>query len=435
MLKENKNFNLAQAIAEANRCLLCHDAPCSAGCPAGTDPGKFIRKLHLRNITGAIRTIKENNILGGVCGALCPASRLCEKECCSTGIDRPIRIGKIQKALIDYAHDINFKTFQIPKQKPQKVAVLGAGPAGISCAAELAKDGFKVTIFEKMTEAGGVLRFGVPGHRLSRELLKKELDELATLGVEIKYETPIDKAENLLEKGYDAVFIAPGLWQAVKLNGKQYNSKNIISSISFLKDAKENKITDFIKDKKVAVIGGGSTAVDCAETALLLGAKDVYLIYRRSYPQMPATDEEKTSALSAGIHFMLLSRPLDYVFDPNGNFKGIKLIRTQLGGKDSSQRRKPIDIPASEWVFDADVVIEAIGQEAETESPKWYSSVKVDKNNLIVINPETGQTSVKNIFAGGDIARGPAFIADAVGDGKRAAKAIIEQLSYAEVLK
>lgn len=425
-------FDLNHAILEASRCLLCHDAPCSVACPAGTDPGKFIRKLYLKNITGAIRTIKENNVLGGVCGALCPAACLCEKKCSATGIDRPIKIGKIQQALIEHAHDTNFKVFKKSKQKPQKIAVIGSGPAGLSCAAALAKDGYKVTVFEKLPTPGGMLRYAIPAYRLSPELLEKELNDILEIGVEIKCSTPIDKAEDFIKKGYDAVFVATGLWESVKLKDSLQDKKQVLSSLAFLTSLRENKPEEtikFIKGKKVAVIGGGSTAIDCVESAIMLEAKDVYLIYRRSYNQMPATDEEKISALKAGAHFMLLTRPVDYVFDAGGKLKQVKLIRTQLGDVDLSGRRTPIDIPNSEFLFDADIVIEAIGQNAGKNSPDLYPSVKVDKNNLIIINEETGQTSVDNIFAGGDISRGPSLIVNAVKDGKLAAKTIAEQLS------
>lgn len=436
-----KKFELNQAISEANRCLLCYDAPCSAGCPAGTDPGLFIRKLRLRNITGAIRTIKKNNILGGVCGALCPASELCEKKCCATGIDRAIAIGKIQQALIEYSYKINFEVFEKPEQREQKekkmhkIAVIGSGPAGLSCAATLAQKGFKVTIFEKMPNPGGVLRYGVPSHRLPDDLLEEEINDILKLGVEIKCSSPVNNdipphakacgiladnykkgAEEFLAKGYSAVFIATGLWQPVSLKEGSSGAKGIFSSIDFLRSIKENKVKEIlnlIKDKTIAVIGGGSAAIDCAESAMKLGAKDVYIIYRRSFNEMPATVEEKISALKAGIHYIILSKPIDYVFSPGGSLKHIKLARTKLGSVDSSGRRKPVDVLDSEWLFEADAVIEAIGQ---------------TENNFIITNNKTGETSVKNIFAGGDIVRGPALVVEAVNDGKVAAKEIMARL-------
>jgi glutamate synthase (NADPH) small chain len=428
-----KGFDLGQAINEANRCLLCYDAPCSKGCPAGTDPGTFIRKLRLRNITGALRTVKQNNILGGACGILCPTSELCEKECSATGIDRPIQIGKIQRFLVEHGYETGFDVFSKPEKKPQKIAIVGSGPAGISCAAELAKQGFGVTIFEQFPEPGGVLRYGVPAHRFPRDLLNREIGDLKELGIEIRCSSPIKgrgEVQNLLEEGYSAVFIAPGLWDAVRLKEGIKPVGGVFSSVDFLKALSE-KIADLAKHisgKRVAVIGGGSVAIDCAESALRLQARDVYLIYRRSYNEMPSQDDEKTSALKEGVHFLILTRPVDYVADESGALKQIKLIRTELREPDNSGRRRPVDVPGSEWLMDIDAVIEAIGQKAEADSPSWYPSVKLNEGNLIAIDRETGETSVRSVFAGGDIIRGPALIVEAVWDGKVAARTILERL-------
>ncbi len=452
-----KGFDLGQAMAEADRCLLCHDAPCSKGCPAGTDPGTFIRKLRLRNITGAIRTVKMNNILGGACGILCPTARLCEKECSATGIDRAIQIGKLQRFLVEHGYRTGFKVFHKAEQKPQRIAVIGSGPAGLSCAAELAKEGHQVIVFERLPEPGGVLRYGVPSHRFPLELLNREIDDIRGLGVQFRCSTPVTEGvEKFLDEGYHAVFVAPGLWESVKLREDQPAIKGLLSSVDFLQALREKKadaraslikgsshaIADvvciiekkgnvtasLINGKTVAVIGGGSVAIDCAESALRLGAKDVYLIYRRSFSQMPAEEDEKLSALQAGIHFLLLTRPVDYVADEGGALKQVKLLRTELGEPDRSGRRAPLDLPGSEWLMDVDTVIEAIGQKAAAASPSWYPSIKLKEGNLVVTDGETGETSAKSIFAGGDIVRGPALIVEAIQDGKKAARTIMERL-------
>jgi len=427
-------FDLGQAIAEADRCLLCYDAPCSDGCPAGTDPAKFIRKLRLRNITGAIRTIKENNILGGACGVLCPTAELCEKECCAAGLDRPIQIGKIQRFLVEYAKKIEFDPLEKAEPNGKKVAVIGSGPAGLSCAAELAKDGFGVTVFEERAEPGGVLRYGVPTYRLSKEFLDSEIDNLRKLGVAFKCESPIkDKAgaENFLKEGYGAVFIGTGLWCSIRLKETGGEIDGLFPATDFLAALREEKISEMgkhLEGKAVAVIGGGSVAIDCLESALKFGAKDAYLVYRRAYAQMPAEEDERLSAQQKGANFLLLNQPTDYVTDEKGKLKGLKIVRTKLGELDSSGRRAPVPISGSEWTLDVDTVVDAIGNQPEKGSSEWYPSVKVTTKDLISVNEETCETSVKGIFAGGDIVRGPALIVNAVADGKTAAKAIKEYL-------
>jgi NADPH-dependent glutamate synthase beta subunit-like oxidoreductase len=437
-----QGLDLVQAIAEADRCLLCHDAPCSEGCPADTKPAEFIRKLRFKNITGAIRTIKENNILGGACGVLCPTQRLCEQKCSAMfrstnrpeGADRPIQIGQIQRFLIEHSWERNFKVFKKPDPRSEKIAVVGSGPGGLSCAAELAKEGYRVTIFEEKPEPGGVLRYGVVSYRFDMNFLENELKDIRELGVTLQCDTPIagkEAAENLLKNGFDAVFLAPGLWAAATLKPEGGDIDGLFSSVDYLsalRDGRFEKLEKKIKGKTVAVIGGGSVAMDCIESAVRLEAKDVYLIYRRSYLQMPAEPDERIEAQEAGIHFLLLNQPVDYITDKQHRLKGLKLARTRLGEPDASGRRAPEKIEGSEWTLDVDVVIEAIGNLAPENSPEWYPNVAVDDKNLIKADPETGKTSVAGIFAGGDIVRGPALVVLAVQDGKLAARAIREYL-------
>jgi NADPH-dependent glutamate synthase beta subunit-like oxidoreductase len=438
----SKGFDLAQAIAEADRCLLCHDAPCSEGCPADTQPAEFIRKLRFKNVTGAIRTIKSNNILGGACGVLCPTPRLCEEKCSAMfksqnrpeGADRPIQIGKIQRFLVEHYWERGFKLFEKPEPRSEKIAVVGSGPGGLSCAAELAKDGYQVTVFEAKPEPGGVLRYGVVSYRFDLNFLKQEMADVEALGVKFQCNTPIDSkndAENLLKDGFDAVFLAPGLWDATTINSEGKDIKGLYSSVDYLaalRDGRFAEIENEVKGKTIAVIGGGSVAMDCIESAVRLGAKDVYLIYRRSYSQMPAEPDERIEAQEAGVHFLLLNQPLEYVTDEKNRLKGLKLVRTCLGEPDESGRRRPVEIRGAEWIMDADVVIEAIGNKAPDGSSEWYPNVKIDGKKLIKADPETGQTSVAGIFAGGDIVRGPALVVQAVQDGKVAARAIKEYL-------
>ncbi len=432
--KMQKGFDMGQAIAEADRCLLCHDAPCSKGCPAETDPASFIRKLRFRNVTGAIRTIKTNNILGGACGVLCPTAELCEKECSATGIGQPIAIGKIQRFLVEHAHETGFDVVEKANQRSEKVAVVGSGPAGLSCAAELAKEGFPVTIFEAREEPGGVLRYGVVSYRFDVDFLAAEMADIQKLGVEFKCGSPIDSqngAESLLEDGFQAVFVAPGLWGSVSLQ-EEKDIEGLYSSVAFLeglRDGRLDSIAQKFENKTVAVIGGGSVAMDCIGAAIRLGAKDVYLVYRRSYTQMPAEEDERIEALQEGIHFLLLNQPIDYVIGDDGCIKGLKLVRTALGDTDASGRRTPVNIEGSEWVLPADMVIEAIGNKADDQSPTWYPQVKLNEKKLIQVDLGTGKTSMEGIFAGGDIVRGPALVVNAVQDGKVAARAIKEYLT------
>jgi len=438
----SRGFDLAQAIVEADRCLLCHDAPCSEACPAETQPAEFIRKLRFKNVTGAIRTIKENNILGGACGVLCPTSRLCEEKCSAMfksqnrpeGADQPIRIGAIQRFLVEHSWERQFPVFNKPTARREKVAVVGSGPAGLSCAAELAKEGYQVTVLEAKPEPGGVLRYGVVSYRFDMNFLEHEMDDIKSLGVQFQCNAGIkgsEDAEKLLQTGYDAVFLAPGLWAAASIKASDRDIDGLFSSVDYLcalRDGRFDEVEKKIRGKTVAVIGGGSVAMDCIESAVRLGAKDVYLIYRRSYSQMPAEADERIEALECGVHFLLLNQPLDYLTDDQNRLTGLKLIRTRLGESDESGRRRPENVVGSEWIMPTDVVIEAIGNIAPEESPQWYPNVNINEKKLIEADPDTGKTSVDGIFAGGDIVRGPALVVQAVQDGKVAAKAIKDYL-------
>lgn len=427
-----EGFSLAQAIDEAGRCLLCHDAPCSKGCPANTDPGTFIRKLRFKNVTGAIRTIKENNVLGGACGVLCPTSRLCEKECSATGIGLPIRIGDIQRALVEHSWKIGFKPYAKPVARSEKVAIVGSGPAGLACAAELAKTGVRVTVFEQRAEPGGVIRYGVPGYRFDRDFLEREIEDLRFLGVEFACGKRIDGAKGakeLLAEGYRSVFLAPGLWKAVALpEGKGISG--VLDSASFLSMLRDGEVAELARrfeGKDVVVIGGGSVAIDCAESAKKLGARDVYLVYRRSFVEMPAEESECVVALREGIHFVMLNRPVGYSADQKGLLSGLKLRRCRLGAEDGSGRRSPEDIAGTDWILDAQIAVEAIG--SVPDGADWSAEVKTDGRGLILADAETGSTSAKAIFAGGDIVGGPGLVVEAVRDGKAAARSILEALA------
>lgn len=423
-------FTPDQAFAEAGRCLLCFDAPCNKGCPACTDPGTFIRKLRLRNIKGAIATVKNNNILGGVCGALCPVSGLCEKECAATPIDRPIQIGKIQRFLIEYSHKLKFAPLAKKNSNNKKIAIVGSGPSGLSCAAELAKEGFSVDIFEKKPKPGGMLRYLIPEHRLSVEFLDEELKDIYLLGVNIKCNSPVESEidlQQLLKNGYKAIYIATGTW-GIKNLGLESDYDGFYNAEYFLERCKSSNKSDMVKileDKTVCVIGGGDTAIDAAETASKLGANDVSIIYRRSFTQMPGDENGKIEALKSGINFIILTQPVKYLFE-GGRITGIEAVRNKLGSPDSSGRPRPVPIEGSGHIISTDIIIEAVGFEPDADSKMLFEKLKLSEKGLIVIGEKTGRTSKKNVYAGGDITRGPSLIPEAVADGKRAAKSILE---------
>jgi NADPH-dependent glutamate synthase beta subunit-like oxidoreductase len=429
-------FDYGRAYAEACRCLLCHDAPCSKACPASTDPALFLRKFRMRNVKGAIRTIKQNNILGGACGALCPTTRLCEQACCASGIDRPVRIGRVQQFLVEHAWQLNFQPLVRVEPTGGHVAVVGSGPAGLACAAELASHGCKVTVFEERARPGGVLAWGVPTWRLSAERLERELDDVRYLGVQLKCLSPVQgpgAAEGLLQQGFDAVFLAPGCWKPERLRKEEVSGvMSWTTLLTGMREGRQKELSHGLRGKAVAVLGGGSVAMDCVQVCHRLGASEVYLVYRRSYTQMPAEADEKLEALNAGTHFLLLNQPVGYERGSDAAVCGVKLVRTRLGEPDGSGRRSPIELAGSDWVLSVDAVVEALGSSPEDASPGWYPSVKVDGGRLVQIEPASGRTSHPAIYAGGDIASGPALIVTAVRDGKNAARAILRQLGKAD---
>ncbi len=422
-----KGFSFDQALAEASRCLLCHDPPCSADCPAGTDPGRFIRKLRFRNLKGAIAVIKQNNPLGGVCGVICPTRSLCEQGCLASGITSPIKIGRIQRFLVEYGWRVGFNPILPRPSNGKKVGIIGAGPSGLACAAELATEGYHVTVFEKLPRAGGMLQCVIPDHRLSRDFVDREISEIVELGVEIKLDTPIRTQADLdllLKDGYEALYLATGAWKCAGMNITRSGSEDIFDAISFLRLAKDesNKFAGLVKGRDIAVIGGGDSALDAAVTAMEHGAADVFLIYRRSYLDMPASDEAKELALSKGIHFMVMTQPVDYIIE-NGSVRGMRVVRCKPGEVDASGRRCPVLVDETEHSIEADLIVEALGLVPD-DSVTQYSSLEFDKLNRIVIRDEDGATTVKRIFAGGDAVRGASLVTRAVCDGKEAATAI-----------
>ncbi len=426
-----QGFTMDQAVAEAARCLLCHDAPCSTDCPAGTDPATFIRKLRFRNLKGAAALIKENNVLGGVSSVVCPTCSLCQAGCIAEGLDRPIRIGQIQRFLVEWAWEIGFQPLHAGEPTGKKIAVIGAGPAGLTCAAGLVQAGHAVTIFEAKAEPGGMLRYAIPEHRLSLEFVKREIREIIDLGVEIRCGAAVAGPEGLdalFTQGYSAVYVATGAGQGIALDASKRPADGLLDALHFLGLARDDRdaAAAMVNGKQVAVIGGGDTAMDAAVSAKLLGAADVYVLYRRSFTQMPAEARERDQALAAGVHLMLLTQPVDYLADGD-RLTGVKAVRTRLGEPDPSGRRRPVPIPDSEHVFIADLVIEAIGMKPRPDAGTM--GVATDARGCVVNTGPGGMTARDGVFAGGDAVRGPSLVAKAIGDGKAAAAAIIAYLA------
>jgi glutamate synthase (NADPH/NADH) small chain len=421
------SFSMDQALREAARCLLCHDAPCSAACPAYTEPDRFIRKLRFKNIKGAAALVNKNNLFGGVCGAICPTSRLCEEGCLASGIGSPIAIGKIQKFLVEYGWQVGLEPIRAKPSNGRRVAVVGAGPSGLTCAGELARAGYQVVVFERLSTPGGMLTHVIPEHRLSRELVAREIAEIVRLGVEIKCDCAIETRadiDGLLASGFEAVYLAHGAWKCGLYDAPKPASDDVCDALWFLKYAREQafEFTSFVRDQEILVIGGGDSALDAAVTALRYGARDAYVIYRRSYVEMPASRESKDEALSAGVHLLFLTEPVSYSFK-GGKLAGVRVVRCRLGEKDGPGRRDYLRIDGTEHTIPADLIVEAGGLLPE-HWPAGLSGIDVEVFRHIEVDPDSGQTSAAKIFAGGDATSGAQLVARAVGDGKRAARGI-----------
>ena len=403
-----KGFTHRTAIEEAARCLLCHDAPCSKSCPAKTDPAKFIRSIRFRNVKGAAETIRENNILGGTCARVCPYDRLCEEACSRCGIDKPIQIGLLQRYAIEQEEIFNMQTLEVSEQKKsQKIACVGSGPASLAVAAEMAKSGYEVTIFEREEKAGGMLTYGIAPSRLPQHVVEHDIKQVENLGVKFIFKKSPTKDE--LNK-FDAVFVGTGLWGSNMPNIEGISLKGVYSAVDFLKTAHIKKETLNI-GKKVVVIGGGDVAIDCAVSAKLLGAEDVKIVYRRTLEEAPGNINEFHYALSLGIGITTGMAPAKI----NG---GEKVESIEFEGLKSKEDKLKLSV---------DTVIFATGQTAE----KLDITAELDTNSKGLINVSESRTKGK-YFAAGDIVNGGKTVVEAVKEGKEAAKAIIKYLESAK---
>jgi len=410
-------FNHRTAIEEAARCLLCHDAPCSAGCPAETNPGDFIRAIRFRNPKGAAEIIRENNVFGGCCARVCPYDKLCEEACSRTGIDRPIEIGKLQRYAIEQEKAYGMKTLKSPRgRKKGNVACIGAGPSSLACAAELAKAGYAVTVFEREQKAGGVLTYGITPARLPQKVVDWDLKALKGLGIKFEFGKEIGKkktVDDLIKKdGFDAVFIGIGLWKSSAAGVPGEDLKNVLSAVDFLKKARTEGGFSAVKDKKVIVIGGGDVAMDCATTAKLSGAADVHIWYRRTIEDAPANIDEINYALSLGITITTNFAPKAFTGKSKVEFAEFKGFR-KLDDK-------------SEAKVACDFVILALGQQAEDVAAVCDGVPLANKGCIAA--KKGGKTTVPGVFAAGDIVNGGKTVVEAVKEGKEAAASILAYL-------
>ncbi|MCQ2422397.1 MAG: NADPH-dependent glutamate synthase [Lachnospiraceae bacterium] len=432
-------YNMEEAVAESQRCINCKNAQCVKGCPVAIDIPGFISKVKTGDIAGAYQVISESSALPAVCGRVCPQETQCEGKCLRGIKGDPVSIGKLERFVADWARENGIKPQCNTAKNGKKVAVIGSGPAGLTCAGDLARMGYDVTIFEALHEAGGVLVYGIPEFRLPKKaVVAKEIENVKALGVKIETNVIIGKSvtidELMEEEGFEAVFIGSGAGLPKFMGIPGENNNGVFSANEYLtrsnlmKAFDENSTTPIMRGKKVAVVGGGNVAMDAARTALRLGA-EVHIVYRRSEEELPARVEEVHHAKEEGIIFDLLTNPIEILADEKGWVNGMKCIRMQLGEPDDSGRRRPVEIEGSEFVMELDTVIMALGTSPNPLISSTTAGLEVNKHRCIVAEESDGKTSKAGVFAGGDAVTGAATVILAMGAGKAAAKGIDEYLS------
>ena len=433
-------FPKEAAMLEASRCLNCANKPCMQGCPVAIDIPGFLAKAAEGDFAGALSIIKETSLLPAVCGRVCPQEKQCQKFCTMGKLlkdsDKAVAIGRVERFCADYARENGLE--EKVERKPatgKRVAIIGSGPASITCAADCAKAGHDVTMFEAFHKCGGVLVYGIPEFRLPKAIVQHEIDGLKALGVKIENNFCIGRTRKLAalvkEDKFDAIFVGTGagLPKFMDIEGENLNgvfsANEYLTRANLMRAYMENKAdTPFWHGKRVAVLGGGNVAMDASRMALRLGAEKSYLIYRRSEAEIPARAEEINNAQEEGVEFLLLQNAKRIFGDDQGKVCGIECLKYELGEPDASGRRSPVEIPGSEFTIDVDTVVVAIGNESNPLIPATTEGLEVDKRGHIIVNPETNMTSIPGVFAGGDIVLGAATVILAMGEGRRAAAGI-----------
>ncbi|MBC8559404.1 NADPH-dependent glutamate synthase [Fumia xinanensis] len=426
-----------QAVDEANRCLNCKNKPCVGGCPVAIDIPAFIAKIKEQDFEGAYQIIHKSSSLPAVCGRVCPQETQCESKCVRGIKGEPVAIGRLERFVADWHMAHNKEEVKVPKQNGHRVAVIGAGPAGLTCAGDLAKRGYKVSVFEALHTAGGVLVYGIPQFRLPKEIVGKEIDNLKAMGVDIETNMVIGRIESideLFDQGFEAVFIGTGagLPRFMNIPGENlkgvYSANEFLTRVNLMKAYKEGSDTPIQHSRHVAVVGGGNVAMDAARCAMRLGAEKVSIVYRRSEKEMPARLEEVEHAKEEGIDFHVLTNPVEIVNDGNGFVGGMKCVKMELGEPDESGRRSPVVVEGSEFILDCDCVVMSIGTSPNPLIKNTTKNLEVNRRGCIVTQDDSGLTSREGVYAGGDAVTGAATVILAMGAGKSAAQAIDEYL-------
>ena len=431
-------YNEEEAVKEASRCLNCKNSQCRKGCPVSIDIPAFIAKVKERNFEGAAKEIAKYSALPAVCGRVCPQEKQCEGKCVLGIKGEAVSIGKLERFVADWAaaHDVDLSAKEISNGK--KVAVIGSGPSGLTCAGDLAKKGYDVTIFEALHKAGGVLEYGIPEFRLPKEkVVSNEVKNIKKLGVKIETNVIIGRTitvdQLFEEEGFEAIFIGSGagLPRFMGIPGENANgvlsANEFLTRVNLMKAEQEDYDTPVRTGKKVAVIGGGNVAMDAARTALRLGAES-HIVYRRGDEELPARAEEVHHAKEEGVIFDVLTNPKEILVDENGWVKGMVCVKMELGEPDESGRRRPVEVAGSEFTMDVDTVIMSLGTSPNPLISSTTKGLEINKRRCIVAEEETGLTSKKGVYAGGDAVTGAATVILAMGAGKKAAAAIDEYL-------
>jgi glutamate synthase (NADPH/NADH) small chain len=441
--ERRKNFNEValgytkeDALAEASRCLSCKDPKCVEGCPVNVDIPGFIKLVCEEDFSGAIERIKGTNALPAICGRVCPQETQCEALCVLGKKGQPVAIGRLERFCADYERQTGVKVPEVPELTGKKVAVVGSGPAGLTAAADLAKLGHKVTIFESLHKAGGVLSYGIPEFRLPKEIVRQEVEYIKQLGVELRPNYIIGRIKTLDElcDEFDAVFLGTGagLPSFMGIPGENFNgvysANEFLTRVNLMKAYDPEYDTKVRVGKHVVVVGGGNVAMDAARSALRLGADEVSIVYRRGEDEMPARREEIEHAKEEGIIFRLLTNPVRILGDEKFNVTAVECIKMELGEPDKSGRRSPVPVEGSEFTIPADVVVVAIGTSPNPIIFKGSEGLDQNRRGTVVADEETGATSKCGVFAGGDVVTGAATVISAMGAGKKAARAIDEFL-------